>query len=443
MHVGKRGADHFRHLDLERSNSIITPPEVNKPMNKNKIISIAAIVLTVLAGAYILSSKNDSLFKKGSNGNTAISNVQLKFAEKNYKMDYFMMSADTVLKLYNFDKSELWQGAHEIDDTVNWDAKSSLLLTSKENSKHDVYLNKKINLDKYQVFKIAINVNTDPAEIDSFKIYFSNKEKNAYYSYPVRNLSKGWNFLTIQKMKFSATNAKQESLIVAKPTGQSAPTVSKPVASGLTWANIERFGFEFSSRANSVSSLNLDVMKAITSEDYLDDWMVINPQFLDLTSYNGKTILQAKNYGATSAVIKKLSGLTDFTFKVKVLPQKPNTRSGLFIRGDYRTGYGYYFLVDGLNGSRWQIFKIGLVEEKTAQTILKNGIINNFMVEEDKPLYIKAEVKGATLKFFLSTDNNTYTLLGEVNDGEFKEGSVGVSVYDGGMSLFDEFELNQ
>ena len=45
----------------------------------------------------------------------------------------------------------------------------------------------------------------------------------------------------------------------------------------LNWDNIERVGFEFASRANSTSEINVDSLKAFRSEEYADDWLVKSP----------------------------------------------------------------------------------------------------------------------------------------------------------------------
>lgn len=409
-------------------------------MSKNTVISIVVILVTVIAGGYLLFSKKDSFLGKNKTLITNLSSVQIKFSEKNFKYDFSPLPADTVEVLALFGKDETWNGNHEIDEIIKWEGESSMMLTSKNNSKEDVYTNRKINLDKYQIIKLVMNVSSDPTDVENFRIYFSNKDKTSYFFYPVRNLAKGWNFITIEKMKFSAFNAKGESL--PKTTIKNQPT-GAGVASGWGWGSVERIGFEFSSRANSTAVVNIDDLRTLENEDFRDDFLVSNPNFLDLTKNSNKIVLQAKNIGASTALIKKLSGLSDFTFKAKVMPQTINARSGLFVRGDYKTNFGYYFLIDGLNGSRWQILKYGLVDEKAAQTILKNGIINNFIVERDIPLYLKVEAKDRKMNFSLSTDDKSYTLLGQVNDSEFKEGGAGIAVYDGGMSLFDEFSLTQ
>ena len=171
--------------------------------------------------------------------------------------------------------------------------------------------------------------------------------------------------------------------------------------------------------------------------------MVKSPVQLDLTKIGSQYYLEGRNFGGTVALIKKLSGINSFKFQAKLIPMKNSARSGLFVRGDYKTGYGYYFVIDGINGNRYQIFKIGLKDDKITTTTLKNGVINNFIVEKDTPLWLKVEAKGSNFKYFLSTDDRSYSELASVNDSEFKEGGVGIVVSDLGATLFDEFQFSQ
>jgi len=113
------------------------------------------------------------------------------------------------------------------------------------------------------------------------------------------------------------------------------------------------------------------------------------------------------------------------------------------VRGDYKTGYGYYFVIDGINGNRYQIFKVGLDDEKVKTTVLKNGVINNFIVEKDVPLWLSVEAKGSNFKYSLSMDDKSYSELAQVNDSEYKEGGLGIAVLDLGATLFDMFDFSQ
>lgn len=403
--------------------------------NRNTIISLVIIVVTLSIGGLLLLLKNNNFLTgifRPVEVVSPIDFVQLKFGDKSFKLNSLAYPKDFVINVASFDGLEGWRGDENFEDNILWVGDSSLLLESRDNVKKEAYLLKKFDFSKDQFFRLAVYLQTDPADLESVRLYFGNKDKSAYYHYSLTNLAVGWNHLRIARMKFSTSGVSDGEKNTATSGGS------------LNWNNIDRVGIELNSRFNSVAKINVENLVAFQSEDYLDDWLTRSPTFLDLAkTKEGNVVLMAKNVAASTALIKKLSGVSDFTFKAKVQPLKINARSGLFVRGDYNTGYGYYFFIDGVNGNRWQILKYGLVDKAAVMTTLKNGMISNFAVEKDQPLWLKAELKGPSLKFFISMDNKSYTLLGEAVDGEFNEGGVGISVYDGGVTLFDEMEFNQ
>ena len=426
----------FQKIDLAGKNSIIPSAESSMRSSRNIIISAAIILITVLVGGYLLITKKDSLINKG-NSTDLINTVGLKFSDKNYKLDYSSVDPETVLTISGFENNEGWQGKSEFDDVYFWDGDFSLVLTSRNDERLDVFLDKDINLEDYSIFKMSVYLQTDPADVELTRLYFSDKDKNSYYYYSIRNLVKGWNQLTIPKNKFSTQNVTGEN------QGQTEGTGSSGRQNQLSWQNIAKIGLEVASRANSTTDINFDSLKALKNEDYLDDWLVNSPMFLDLSKVDGNIYLQGKHFGAAVALLKKLSGITDFTYSAKLQPLRNNTRSGLFVRGDFKTGYGYYFMIDGVNGNRYQIFKIHLEDGKTVNTVIKNGVINNFIVEKDTPLWLKVEGKGNAFKYSLSTDGKSYSELASVKDSQYKEGGLGISVYDQGATLFDEFRFSR
>ena len=426
----------FQKIDLAGKNSIIPSAESSMRSSRNIIISAAIILITVLVGGYLLITKKDSLINKG-NSTDLINTVGLKFSDKNYKLDYSSVDPGTVLTISGFENNEGWQGKSEFDDVYFWDGDFSLVLTSRNDERLDVFLDKDLNLEDYSIFKMSVYLQTDPADVELTRLYFSDKDKNSYYYYSIRNLVKGWNQLTIPKNKFSTQNVTGEN------QGQTEGTGSSGRQNQLSWQNIAKIGLEVASRANSTTDINFDSLKALKNEDYLDDWLVNSPMFLDLSKVDGNIYLQGKHFGAAVALLKKLSGITDFTYSAKLQPLRNNTRSGLFVRGDFKTGYGYYFMIDGVNGNRYQIFKIHLEDGKTVNTVIKNGVINNFIVEKDTPLWLKVEGKGNAFKYSLSTDGKSYSELASVKDSQYKEGGLGISVYDQGATLFDEFRFSR
>lgn len=405
-------------------------------LDKGVIISLLVVLATLLVGGYMLSTKKGDFLSRIKNirGEVKLpqlSLVELKFGEKNIKIDSSTYSKESLINILVFDGSQSWQGDGEIDDTSYREKSYSLLMESRDNFKKEGYLLQRVNLSKYQIFELAVNLQSDPDDLELVRLYFGNKDKSAYYQYPLTNLTVGWNFLKIPKIKFSAVNA---------ALGKTA-TAS---GFGLGWDNIDRIGLEVNSRLNSAVTINFGELVGFESDDYQNNWLTSNPSFLGLAkNKEGNIALQARNVGTSVALIKRVGGISDFTLKAKILPLKPSARSGLFARGDYKTGYGYYFLIDGVTGNRWQIAKAGLVDKSPKLTILKDGLINNFKVEANRPLFVKAEARGSELKFFLSPDGQSFTLLGNVNDSEFKTGGAGIAVLDSGLSQFDEIELNQ
>jgi len=439
--------DGFKKISLDSNDkrNILVESEHNIVANKNTIISIVVIFATIIVGVYFVITKKDSLFSPKEDEITPVSSVQLKFGGKNYKLNHSAYTKDTVINIASFEKNENWQGQHDFDTDIVNEGESSLLLESRDNEKAETYIENKLNLSKYEIFKFAVYLKTDPSDVESVRLYFGNKNKSSYYVYPITNLAKGWNFLKIPKIKFSSVNASKESLVQPTLSEDETASNANPLeVSSLNWDKVERVGLEVTSRANATATLNFDDLRGLTSEDYLDEWLTANPLFLDLLKSSPDNItLQAKNVGAATALLKKIGGVSNFTFKAKLVPMVVNARSGFFIRGDYKTNYGYYFMIDGVGGNRWQILKYGLVDDKGTQTILKNGVINNFAVEESQPLWLKVEARGDNMKFYISTDGKSYTKLGEINDSEFKQGGVGIAVYDSGVTLFDDFEFQQ
>lgn len=429
-------------FEFSRDSSIITLFHSQRYMNKNTLISFGLIVITVIAGILLFVFKQNEILSKKDTASSG-SAVLLKFTEKNYKLESKNYGKDAAILVSSFEKNENWQGQADFDDSFVWDGATSLILTSKDNEKAEGYLEKKLDLNKYTIFKIAVYLQSDPVDKELVRLYFGNKDKSAYFAYPLGNLVKGWNFIAIPKIKFSSVNATRENL--AKSVKKEATsTVNSKETGLLNWDKIERVGLEALSRPNSTITLNFDQLIALQSDDYLDDWLTLNPLFLDLIpSDNGYPILLAKNIGASTALIKKLSGVSNFVYKAKLQPKKKGARSGLFIKGNYQNNAGYYFMIDGVGGNRWQVIKISMIDNSLSTVNLKNGTINNFIIEEDKPLWLKTESNGDNMKFYLSTDGKSYTKLAEVNDSEYKEGGVGIAVYDSGYTIFDNFEFSQ
>lgn len=409
-------------------NNIIKPFDDTFEIDKGTVVALAVIILTLFFGAILVIDRRKIqlpfLPKKSS-----VDEVELKSPEKNFVLDYSSFPTNYIVRLANFEPDEEWLQDVKFSDTINWEGKNSLLLESKDGILKESYLFKKIDLANIQFYKIAVYLLSDPSDLSSAAIYFSNKNKTASYSYPLTNLSQGWNFLRIQKLKFSPNFSEEKSGSASAKFG---------------WDKIERIGVSASARSNSSATIYFDDLSGFQGEDYLNDWLTVNPVFLDLTKIGNETALRASNFSGNVAILKKLSGISDFVFKAKAISLREGARSGLLVRGDYKKNTGYYFLIDGNGGNRWEVSRIGSDEDPSFGTIiLKNGIINNFKMEANKPIWMKVEGRGQLFKFYLSLNGKDYTLVTEVKDGGIAQGGLGIAVFDHGVSAFSNFEFQK
>jgi hypothetical protein len=177
-------------------------------------------------------------------------------------------------------------------------------------------------------------------------------------------------------------------------------------------------------------------------ESFLSQWKVTNAgAFIGLYEQAGKPKLLARSLGATVATLKESLDVTNFDFSASVSPQSTG-RSGLFVRGDYAKGYGYYLLLGGVNKNTWQILKKDQTGWTPANNIIK-GSLDGVVFAKDQDYWLRIIAKDSLLKFYFSEDGQRYQKLGQLTDDEFKGGGLGIAVPDAGFSLFDNIQFKK
>jgi len=279
-------------------------------------------------------------------------------------------------------------------------------------------LKKNFDIENVLNFKFLVYLAGDPNDIEELNLVFTGQ--NSGYRFPIRDLSKGWNFLVLPKDKFSFF---------------SPQTDEKKLSS------IEKIAVELTSRPQARTIINLDSLWAEKEKDYLKDWNSNSEKFLSLKR-NGNSVglLALGLYGNRATLSQGVA--KDYTFQVKFNSLK-GEGFGLFLRGDYESGYGYYLMMDGINTNTWQIYKYGLFDEKTQALVLEKGNVSNFKMEKNRPYWLKAELKGPRLVFYLSVDGQNFIKLGEANDTSFTSGGVGFATTGSDMVLVDEIVFFQ
>lgn len=417
-------------------------------MNKQlqKYFPFILVILTLILGAGILFQKGlFTIPSFGSKTNIVSlkkpSVVDILFSGNEFKLSYAGMPATNIINIGKFDKTEQWQGAGSIDEDV---ASGNLVLSlvDRDRNKADAYLLKNFNFSSVDTIKLAINLKSDPDNLEAVNILFGNKGLTNYYRFPVSNLKDGLNYLAIPKYRFFL--AEGNSTPDTKNTSVSDVSTKAGTQTGISWDKIERVQLELVSRPGTKANIELGWIKGEKEGIFDPDWNWSGgDQFLNLDlTKDGKTTLLAQNIGGTVATLKKLGSVKDFTYTAKLTSLKKGS-IGLFFRGDYKTGYGYYLTVGGLDTSDWSVSKYNLVDTQQKTSILLNGQIGNFEFSKDQSFWLKVTVKGNSIQAYFSLDGKDFTKLGEVNDSDIAAGGVGLALSSGAAGYFDDFGLQQ
>ncbi|MFA5128306.1 MAG: hypothetical protein WC457_04950 [Patescibacteria group bacterium] len=340
-------------------------------------------------------------------------------ADFSLKSDVYNQNAIT--EISNFEKNEAiqWQGSAVIDEKVFYEGVRSLGLVSADHRGAISMLEKQLDLSAMKQIEFMFNVG-DVDAFESAMIDFSDVDFKNYYRYTFSNLKNGWSLIQIPKEKFIYNGAAD---------------------SGFDWSKVEKIRLYTLSRPSSIFLTRVDMLRSINdSDNFLSHWRSNKPEmFLSLYNRDGKGVLMARGIGATVATIKDVEDAENEIFSASVSPQSSG-RSGLFIRGDYTNGYGYYFLIGGEKKNTWQIMKRNKSGWTPAAEITQ-GVLANVSFACDKKYWLRAEARGSLMEFYISFDGQTYEKLGEITDNEFRGGGTGIAVVDGTWSLFDDFKF--
>ena len=349
----------------------------------------------------------------------------------NFTSDAYSQDAVTVISNFEYTEADAWQGGGVFDEKIYYEGSRSMVLISTDRRAVTITLEKTLNLTDMKQIEFMLHV----ADADAFEaaiIDFGDLDLNNYYRYSLTNLKNGWNLIQIPKEKFIAAKIKD---------------------SVFDWSQVAKVRFYALSRPNSVFLARLDILKSINDLDFTNQWRVLNPNmFFSLADQAGKPMLLARNFGASVATIKDIENINDFIFSATISPQSSG-RSGLFIRGDYNNTYGYYLLIGGEKRSNWQILKRNKAgwspKEQAAENLLPNttlsveGSLPNMTFARDKKYWLRVETRGDLIQFYFSIDGQKYEKLGEMKDGEFRGGGIGIAVLDGAQSIFNDFQLKK
>ena len=398
------------------------------------IFIIVFIVLAYLGNSGSLAS----IFPK----KTTVVNkniIQMEFKEKEYKADYTKKFEGAVIKIANFEEGEKWQGDFNIDNDANyWEGESSYVVLAKNNQSNVITLRKSLDLSSSSTIKILVYSadQENVANINKTTLRFGNLTDSAYYEYDIRNIKQGWSIIEMPKENFSfvtgAASTEEEKT--------DKNNESSIITNDRLWSSIGKISIEVKARPNTQVELSFDRLWAEKNDLYKKEFFTANFDMLSPVGWNGKNYINFWSIGASLSIFNKVTGVRNFTYTAKIIPQKTGT-FGINGRTDLSTSYGYFLEIGGIGTGSWRLFKVGKIVDVSPVTELDSGSIANFQFEVDQPVWLRLKTSGGTITGSLSTDGKNFTKLTEKSDSEHKSGGIGVQTT--GSFLLESVEFKQ
>ena len=366
--------------------------------------------------------------------------VQIEYKDKEYLADYTKKFSGIVNEIANFEDGEKWKGEYRIDGANYWEGKGSYVVLSKNHVPTTLSLRKSINLSDKTIIKLLIysvdQQNTD--NIKKMSLRFGNAADTSYYEYEIRSIKQGWSIIEMPKANFSYVGG-----TTSVKEGESTDTSSEitDVGSDRLWGAIEKASLVLDSRPSTQVELSYDRLWAEKNADYKKEFLAVNFDMLSPRVWNGKSYVNAWAMGSTLALINRVTGVRNFTYTAKIIPQKIGS-FGINARTDLDTTFGYYLDFGGIGTGSWRLYKYGKIVNDSPVSDLDSGGIANFQIEANQPLWLRITAYGNSIAGYMSTDGKNFTKLAEKNDGEHSSGGIGIHTANASL-LLESVEFKQ
>lgn len=415
-----------------KKNGIIKKYRMPNSKSIGSIVFYVFIIIFIVLAYLGNSGSLASIFPK----KTTIVNkniIQMEYKEKEYKADYTKKFEDVAIKIANFEMGEKWIGDFNINDADYWEGESSYIVIAKNNQSNIITLRKSLDLSDSSIFKILI-YSADQENVNNIKkatLRFGNLTDTAYYEYDIRNIKQGWSIIEMLKENFS---------FVTGAASTEEEGNDKNITNDRLWSSIGKISLEVEARPNTQVELSFDRLWAEKDDKYKKEFLANNFDMLSPVGWNEKNYINFWSIGASLSLFNKITGVKNFTYTAKIIPQKTGT-FGINGRTDLSTSYGYYLEIGGIGTGSWRLYKVGKVIDISPIIELDGGSIANFQIEANQPVWLRLRTSGSTITGSLSTDGKNFTKLTEKNDSEHKSGGIGVQT--AGSFLLESVEFQQ
>lgn len=380
---------------------------------KIRLLIIIAAALLFFIYKFKLISPGELKTNKTTDSPMLSNKTELPFTDKTFAFDY-QNYPHVVENISIFETSETWTGGGFYDTKLFFEYPASLVLAGADKNKIVIGKDLKLDLVKADSFELMVNLRTDPDDLENAELIFIDDNlKTAQYA--ISMVRSDWEILQFTRKQFE-------------------------VDKQFDWNKISQVKFELTPRPLGKVVVNLAGFRASGNADLSNDWNYADKRLFVLDKRQNKISLLTRNMGSfpVGITIKKITTASNFRFQTSFSPLS-QTWSGLFFRGNYLNGFGYYLMVNGIEGSQWQVYKVN----REGFKLLKKDIIPDFQFKFGEWYYLKVEAKEDTFKVYLSVSGDQFKLLGTVTDDEFSSGGVGLAIGNGAVSLYNDFVFEQ
>lgn len=357
-----------------------------------------------------------SLFSKRS---TTTFNENIPAVNGTFRLNYSSYEPANVLELSSFEEKDdrTWYGTGFYDDRLAFTGKTSLELASANYQPGVAYSEGLPSLSGLQHVEVNISL-TGSQDLESLTVFLGTPDRPHAYRFLISDLQEKWNLVRMPRDQFVA----EESL------------------PPLPWEALNRVEFRLLSRPGRTIIANFDNLRGEKTIRYVDDWNVNTLHFLGLGVFADQSYLMARGLSASVATLSAIPTARDFKYQAKLISHTARS-SGLFFRGDFRTGFGYVFLVGGIDQGSWSVIVRRPGEDNKT---MASGVLTNVRFKKDQPVWLAVETKGEEIMASLSLDGEHYTQLAHLRDASFlRGGGVGIYAEDGAETLFNDFAFSQ
>lgn len=400
----------------------------NKKYRKTIVFGIFLAAFIIVA--YLYNNGSISFLPSVNDKNI----INIVFKDKNFAKNYAKeYSRDDTMAISDFEENDKWEGDFNFENIIFLSGESSISVVSRDREEKIISLKKNFDLTKMNTVKFLIySAKPDYSDnIEKLTIRFGNSDDSRYFEYPILNIKKGWNEITMNKDQF----------VLSGQTSEKAASTESAKIREFSWSNISKITIGLTARKGTSVELLYDRLWSENNDDYMNDFRALQYNIVSYKSFNGKTYPNFWPMGSSNAVIKKITSVKDFTYTAKLIPQVKGL-FGIGARVDLSNNYGYYLIFTGIDSGSWKLQKNGKVVNKSSVTILDQGEINNFVVEKDKPIWLRITTKGNSISGYFSTDGKDFTQLSEQSDNEHRTGGVGIYVPTASV-LLESVDFNQ